>query len=287
MPGFAQPNVLFMGVSDEPERFYLAELLPKLRAAGYTRYVEPCSGAFAMAMLARSCGYLPEQMETSDVTLFSSVLGYLTAGRPLSELGVAIDGEVMALPEDPLDAATEVLLMQLRLRVEGKPRVPYWLELRRDLEEREDEHRENIRQVMVEPLKVLAGVPYEALDLFEHVKQVRGDPKAVINLGPPTYRAGFERFYDTKGRLTWNEPRYTLFDPQEGTSALLTMTANSKALLLVQQRCAFGAAMAKPVYARNHRRNECVYMLSNRPEEVLTHVGLRVVPMKVSTIGSP
>lgn len=286
MPGFAQPNVLFMGVSDEPERFYLGELLPKLRAAGYTRYIEPCSGAFAMAMLARSCGYEPAEMETSDVTLFLSVLGYVTAGRDLRELLVAVDGETLELPDDPLDAATEILLTQLRLRVEAKPRVPYWQELGRDLQDREEDHRENIRRLIAEPLKVLAGVPYEALDLFDHIKRVRNDPHAVINLGPPTYRGGFERFYDTKGRLEWAEPPYHIFDPQEGTSALLTTTAKSKALLLVQQRCEFGHAMAKPVYARNNRRNECVYMLTNRPDEVLSHVGLRVVPLRATAIGS-
>ena len=35
-------------------------------------------------------------------------------------------------------------------------------------------------------------------------------------LQPPTYAAGFEKWYDTGGRMTWKEPEYGIFDPKTG-----------------------------------------------------------------------
>ena len=46
------------------------------------------AGTFAMSNLAIQNGYKPEQIETSDVSMMSSVMGYAITGKPLDELEI-------------------------------------------------------------------------------------------------------------------------------------------------------------------------------------------------------
>jgi len=52
--------------------------------------------------------------------------------------------------------------------------------------------------------------------MWEHLKEVLDDPHALVIANPPTYFSGYEKFYDTQGKMTWKEPPYELFDPETG-----------------------------------------------------------------------
>ena len=43
------------------------------------------------------------------------------------------------------------------------------------------------------------------------IDEVLDDPHALIIANPPTYVAGFEKYYDTNGNMTWKEPEYSIF----------------------------------------------------------------------------
>ena len=73
---FAAPGALFIGQVHSDQQKFLKEILVNAKAQGFTRVVEPCAGSFAMSNLAVQAGFKPEQIEASDVTLYSSVLGY-------------------------------------------------------------------------------------------------------------------------------------------------------------------------------------------------------------------
>ncbi len=54
--GFTSPAILFLNTWDAPERAFCREVFEALPARGYKRYVEPCSGAMAMPLVARNAG---------------------------------------------------------------------------------------------------------------------------------------------------------------------------------------------------------------------------------------
>ncbi len=70
-----------MGCLGTVEQRYLINLIKNAAKNGYTRFVEPCAGTFAMSNLAIQNGYKPEQIETSDVSMMSSVMGYADNGN--------------------------------------------------------------------------------------------------------------------------------------------------------------------------------------------------------------
>ena len=76
MAFFMDPVAMFLGCLNGVEQKFLIELIKTARRSGYTRFVEPCAGTFAMANLAIQSGFKPEQLETSDVNMMTSVMGY-------------------------------------------------------------------------------------------------------------------------------------------------------------------------------------------------------------------
>lgn len=83
MAFFMDPGAMFLGCLGPSEQKFLVALIETAAKSGYTRFVEPCAGTFAMANLAVQNGFKPEQIETSDVNMMSTVLGYAITGQSL------------------------------------------------------------------------------------------------------------------------------------------------------------------------------------------------------------
>jgi hypothetical protein len=281
--GFNSPEILFLNTWDEPERNYLYPIFQKLRQRGYTRFVEPCAGAFVMPSIAVEGGWPRAQMLMSDVSLFSSLMGYTFMGKPLDDLEIRVDGEPIAMADGVTVArqAATVLYRQLVLRMDRRPELPYWDELRHDLSEREAAHIADIERHILRLDERMHGVQYVPKDIWQHVEDVADDPHTVISVNPPTYKGGFEKFYDTGGRLTWKEPAYDVFDAQVDVYRLLEQMQGRAALILCQQQQEPGKAGHWPVYARHLSLGQYVYVCANRPTEVLELAGgMKVMPLK-------
>lgn len=279
MAGFLSPSILFLSTWDLPERQFMGALSRKLLDAGYTRIVEPCAGGLAMPAAHVQAGWLAEQMECSDTSLYTAIAGYAITGQDHSRLGVAIDGVPVDLSGlEPLDAGALLLFVQLDLRMAMKPDHPYWNEIRRDLAYRRDEHIGSFRESLRRSRELMGGMAYRPRDLWEHMRAVADDPHTVISINPPTYKGGFEKFYDTGGRLTWNEPGYEIFDAAVHQYELADEARDWQALLLCQQQQEPGHGCDDIVHARDLSRGQCVYVWTNRGPEVLRLLGRSAVP---------
>jgi hypothetical protein len=225
-------------------------------------------------------------MEASDVSLFSSIVGVMLSGRSLEELDVRVDGEVEPLPEDPIDQAAHLLWLQLYLRTTVRPPVAYWLQILEDLTDRQAEHKAAIKSRLKELMNRLGGLQYRPEDMWSHIDRVSDDPHTVVSINPPTYKGGFEKFFDTKGRLTWAEPEYEVFDPIVGIPKLIDMMEGRKALLVCQQQREPGHSAHKvPIFARHLSPGQYVYLNSNRPDEIFEITGgPKVSPFKAGQI---
>lgn len=268
---FAPPDLLFMGQAEKPERVYLRGLLDK---APYKKVHEPCCGAFAISLLARSVGYEPEDIEASDVCLYSSVIGCLLTGRSLDTLGVTLGGQIVEGPPDlPVDHGAIILWNQLLARLMAKPDVEYWHELIADLTDRRRSHVEEIKSVLSGMVGKLRGIEYTAEDMIKHTLRSSQDGQAITVVMTPTYKKGFERFFNTDELLQWNEPEYEVFDPETGAASILDLTRDRPGLVIVCHKTDPGKAAGYPVHARPLSDGSYMYLLANRPEEVVELMG--------------
>ena len=288
MAGFMSPSILFLNTWDSAERIYMQGLLPKLKRAGYTDYHEPAVGGFAMPIVAVEAGWLPQNMTTSDTHLFTGILGELCAGRDMSRLGITLDGAPIQFESDePIDQAAEALYVQYLARMEKSEETAYFAALSEDLRDNRDHHMKSFREQVAGVHARLKGLTFRTESVWEHMNRVADNPNAVIISNPPTYKGAYEKFFDTKGRLDWNQPDYDIFDAPVDIPRMVEFMEGKKALLIVQQQQDHGnSAHEKPVYARQLSAGDLVYINSNRPEEVIQLVGgLRVVRRKMAPRG--
>lgn len=103
---------MFLGCLGTSEQKFLVKLIETAAKNGYTRFVEPCAGTFAMSNLAVQNGFKPSQIECSDVAMMPSVLGYAITEQSLEPLEIHAQGFT---DEELLDPAT-ALYAQLYLR---------------------------------------------------------------------------------------------------------------------------------------------------------------------------
>ena len=219
MAFFMDPGAMFLGCLNGVEQKFLIELIKNARQSGYTRFVEPCAGTFAMSNLGVQSGLRAEQIETSDVNMMTSVMGYAITSQSLAPLEIHAQG---FSDEELLDPAV-ALYAQIYLRTSKNAGNEYFHNILRDLKDRRDEHIESIRRQLEVAKNLLGGMSYRPLDMWEHLKEVKDDPHTIIIANPPTYFAGYEKFYDTQGKMTWKEPVYAMFDPETGHKELYEM----------------------------------------------------------------
>ena len=203
MAFFRDPGEMFLGCLGTVEQRFLVTLIETAAKSGYTRFVEPCAGTFAMANLAVRSGFKPEQIETSDVSMMTTVLGYAITDQSLEPLEIHAQGFT---DQELLDPAT-ALYAQMYLRTSN----------------------------------------------------------------PPTYFSGYEKFYDTQGKMTWKEPEYQLFDPATGHQQLFDMCMDAKALVLCYQEKRVGETVGHTIFARSGTRADLnSYITTNREEEAVS-----------------
>lgn len=264
MAKFQNPGAFFLGTLVAAEQKFLKPLIENARKNGYTKFVEPCAGAFAMAHIAAQAGYKTSEIETSDVAMFTSIMGYAITGKPLDELEIKAQGFTDEEMRDPAIA----LYAQLYLRTVKQAGKEYFYNIMRDLEYRRDEHIRFIREQLQRAHESLHGMSYRPLDMWKHLDEVLDDPHALVIANPPTYTAGFEKWYDTGGRMSWKEPEYGIFDPATGLSELMSKCEDAKCLIVCYEENEPGKTAGHPVFARYGVRNGVnVYLTTNRPDE--------------------
>lgn len=264
MPQFQNPGAFFLGTLVPSEQKFLKALLDNARKSGYNKFVEPCAGAFAMSHLALQSGFRPDQIEASDVSMFTSIMGYAITGNPMDELGIHAKG---FSDEELLDPATALYAWKYlsTARNAGKG---YFYNLLVDLERRREIHIQNIREQLERANKLLYGMNYRVLDMWKHMDEVLEDDHCIVIANPPTYTAGFEKYYDTNGMMGWKEPEYEIFDPKNGLQKFMDMCEKAKCLVLCYEENVPGKTAGEPVFARYGVRNGInVYLTTNRPEE--------------------
>ncbi|MCM1237156.1 MAG: hypothetical protein NC489_44365, partial [Ruminococcus flavefaciens] len=136
MARFQNPGALFLGTLIAQEQKFLKPLFANAKKNGYTKVVEPCAGAFAMSHLAAQVGYSGSQIEASDVSMFTSIMGYAIMGKTLEELEIKAEGFT---DEELYDPAT-ALYAQLLLRTAKQAGKDYFYNIMLDLQYRREEH---------------------------------------------------------------------------------------------------------------------------------------------------
>jgi len=88
-------NKIFLGNTPSEQRKFLFKVLEVLRGKGYENIIVPAVGQFAIPHIAISAGYEKERILSSDISYFSSLLGYYYTQQPIESLKAVYDNEIL------------------------------------------------------------------------------------------------------------------------------------------------------------------------------------------------
>jgi hypothetical protein len=263
---------IFQGLTQrQVQKFVMAELM-HCRERGYTSVVIPCVGRFSIAAMAIAAGFAPNQVLTSDISLFSSVLGYLLSGQDLGTLEIDFHEDLGWLRQyvgtPRLGAAVFYSIKWCQFQ---KAKNFYLQSFAKELARDPEGYMNLFQAVIDDALAKMAGLHYEMADVVRVVETYMLEPDHVIYLHPPSSQGTFSRMFDTGKFLTWNKPGLKDYVPKTSGVYLATMASKAKALVLSYE--AGGAVAGNPdatIVNVEYKANRVDRIVSNRAEESVT-----------------
>lgn len=198
---------IFQGVTTAPARDYVAKEIIKY---GAEKVYMPACGRFGASQAYINHGGKTENLFNSDISLFSSIIGYLADDeKDFEDLGIINNSEIKPVSDEDIDVATAVMLA-LRLG-QVKDNNKYNINTRREIIRNQEKLLENIKKQLIELCDLIKGSHYEIRDLREIIEEVKDDEKAAIYLNVPTYSGGYEKMFKNSN-VEWNVPELEQFD---------------------------------------------------------------------------
>jgi len=269
--GINQPGMLFIGTIRDQERKYIKKFITAARSKNYTDILEPCCGSFAMSRIAAEAGYAQERIDASDVSLFSAVFGRAITGKPLDDLEIQVKG----FPGEDFSKPEAVLWAQNVLRNANLGSSYYLSQIIQDLYDRKEFHQGKIRDSIKYFRNLIGNIRFRELDMFDHIREYLENENAIILLAPPTYKGGYEKWFYAGDKITWKEPHYNLFDPENGLKQVMVdMCGNAKCLVICYEENKAGQCAGYPLFCRsNSRAGVNAYLTTNDPDKAAYILG--------------
>jgi hypothetical protein len=260
-----QENTIFMGIPKSALRGAICNLV---KAKPYTKYVIPCTGRFAVAETFVSCGVDPTKIITSDITLFTSLVGYYICDHELIELGTSING--VAMPET-VEGIAEVLY---QMKVAKIPQNTYYNEqLYKEMIMRKQDHVDNIVAGLQHLKTRLSGISYSIQDMRDMVREF-DEPDTLIFLDPPLESKNDYAKMFAAADIAWADPPIKQFDPKtEFTTLCNTMLqSQADAVLYLRDKNKTDLQLGgwHCFFAAQDSKFSLEYLYSNKPEIVHT-----------------
>jgi hypothetical protein len=181
MPDFGK---VFPGATPADHRRFLVPALVHLKQRGLDRVIVPACGDFSLVKCAVAAGFAKDRILATDLSLFSSLLGFFYMGRPLVELPLTIKPGALLEDFEKCDVDTSrlaVLLFHMKL---SQLRIERDFERRyaTDLREHAADHLSRMRAGLESFREYYGGISY----LIEHpfAALQRGGSDAVILFNP-------------------------------------------------------------------------------------------------------
>jgi hypothetical protein len=201
-------SLLFAGTTTRPARSFLASCFePEI----HTRVVMPCVGSWAGAMaVAGRVG--PDRIDASDLSLHSSLIGYLAdRERTVEELGVIVPPGYDKLVEGTRDEAEWAAGVMLATKLLGMiPSNAHVKAARDELWANHRKHREHVADRLRQVVERMAGCRYRIADVREVVDEVaeEGDEATGFYVNPPGYGSstgvgGYTKMYGHAEEVLW------------------------------------------------------------------------------------
>jgi hypothetical protein len=256
-----QTDPIFLGVVPRGARSYVAQQVVCLDRP----FFNACAGRFSVVEAVVKQGFPAAKVHTSDIGLFSSLLGYLADdSKRLEELGIRIldpDLEPRDVKDELDFAAHVILILKLNQMKQTNLRGLY---LREELKNSWETYRARIREELARLVETIRGIHYEIADIWDIVDRVRNEDVCFF-ASVPHYAHGYEKMFACPN-LKWNEPHVAEFNPKRFME-LLERLGEARCAALLCRRSQWDEQIPEPwtrVFGRPDSDRKALWIIANR-----------------------
>lgn len=251
---------IFQGVTTSPARDFVANTILQTKKK---KVYMPCAGRFGSSQAYIEYGGDKKSFYTSDISLFSSVLGYLADdNKKIEDLGIKFNGEIKPRSDDELEIAATVMLNIKYAQI--KANTKYGMNIRKEIMSDVGKYIDGLKDKITTFLNSMQGINYDIKDLWEVLEEVKDDEDACIFLNVPTYKGGYTKMFSDL-EVSWNEPDVPEFDPKTYEKMIAMLTdAKCYALVYAQKTLEKIPLGWYTVFAQAYGLDRTDYIVSNR-----------------------
>jgi hypothetical protein len=282
-----KPDALFRGITPVSARRVLKLFLEE-KGDALKKWVVPCAGQFTVPEALVDFGVPPSSIVCSDITLFSSVLGYIASKKPsLDPLGFKpVSPRMQEALKDftPKSVLEQAALILYAIKWTQLDSAKDFFRYQR-LAFESDRQRIFTQYVdtMGKLLGKLGGSGYEIRDAFDHVQSVAHESEAAIWFNPPGYKGGYGKMFDAKGHYVWEAPAIAEIDPIKNSVFMAALT-EAEATVLAYMTEGHALEGTPPGWnkcytAINDKTRKRSYILCNKSVKLVVPVRKKETPL--------
>jgi len=224
-------NKLFFGI---PKTGTRKTIIKYLEGKTFESYHNPSAGRFAGAEILANIRIPSKEIYCSDISLFSSILGYYLSNKEIKQLQISINDENVFEADMETNTTENIARLLLSLKYfTMKETNNYISSYKRSLIENKEFHIQNLSESLKSLYDKLNGIHYDILDLLKIEDELQ-DKEKFYFIDPPIYSSDdYIKMFDTNGKITWAQPEISYFDPKVQINPLLKKYLNAKATIIL------------------------------------------------------
>jgi hypothetical protein len=267
---------IFLGNTQSDQRKFIAKALMHLRPR-YNRVIVPCCGQFALVKCALQAGFPSSSFIASDVSFFSSLLGYFYTGRPLSELPFTFLIDEIRTRYDELsdDAHRAAFLLLLIKRRQLRQNIFFE---KRYLDAMERSVSKNLNALAAQlnhHREVYDGITYH-IEGLRTVTQYN-DPETIILMNPPAFAKGYSRMFDLTKIINYRVPCEEWSMSKEYYTLHASLLSLDSLAFLYRYKEARNLPTDEIVFAKEYSEKRYDYWLCTKPAALAGFPSLNLI----------
>jgi hypothetical protein len=278
-PQPGMPNVLtdkiFLGHTPSDQRKFILDYLKKNHDK-FEKVHVPCCGTFSLVKTAIEAGYKPSDITCSDISLFSTLLGYFIMGKPISEMGFKMSPLVEAEYNTYQTEDQKVaFLLYIMKREQYKPL--YYEQIRRNqLEFAQKDAMAQFTKQILDLKERYHGILYFVEDIREAIAE---KPATITIINTPVIAKGYTKMFDFHSEIDF-DPQIAEFNwGKEYKDLFEKSTQLESTFIWYRFKHLKGIDSKYVVYAKQYPKR-WDYWLINKPEEYKDERIVKRMPYK-------
>ena len=198
---------IFLGVSKKNQKAFFFNVFEEIKDKDY-KIIIPAAGTFVLSKLAIKAGIEKSKIYTSDVSAYTSILGYYYTDKKIDNIPLHISQNIKTELDKYQTEADKVACLLYWLKyMQTKPTNKNNINILEYLQTTKRKQINKLKSIIEDEKKILNGINYEIIDFRKYLEKDNGNNFIVLH--PPLYKDGYKKQFNSEEiSIDYNEFNY-------------------------------------------------------------------------------